>query len=181
MKKSFFLPLSFLILIASFLSCTKEQASIAKTELISASDHEAYLKQLEKDIIASGKKYRIEAATLEELNAALRAAGMDEISEEEVQRAKSMVHPRTTWMCETWVALGDWDGDNVLDVNDVVDARNNLCDIDYCYVSVNINSCTTNCPDDPGYNFAFLSGLHTDDNWWDFGDSDMTAANYRIL
>lgn len=136
-------------------------------------------------IITSGKRYCIEAAPLEELNAALRAAGMDEISEEEVQRAKSMVHPRTTWACATWVALVDYNNDSVLNVSDITAARNHLCDIaEDCYGSVNLFSCTSNCPNSEGANFAYMSGLYLDLNWYDFGElycSDFTAASYRIL
>lgn len=183
MKNSFFQLLSFLILFVSLVSCSKEHAITESTNLIDRSDHDAYLKQLEKDILASGKQYRIEAATLEELNAALRAAGMDEISEEEVEIVKSIVHPRTTYPCALWVALGDVDGNSTLNVNDIVVVRNWMCDYGMggCYGdATSIYSCSP-CPPDSLTDYAWLSGLGYDTKWDTLGNSDNDAAKYRIL
>lgn len=185
MKKVFFQIIAFLITITSIYSCTEDKEFIGESIGTHHKQPIEMVQEIEKQVLASGKSYTIEAATLEELNASLKANGLKEVSKEEVEKAKQRLHQRTTWACATWVALGDWNGDSSLSVSDLTAARNWLCDnaggSDPCYSEVvNINSCSP-CPPSAGINFAWLSGLGYDTYWNILGDSDIDAGTYRIL
>lgn len=121
------------------------------------------------------QKLTIEYATLEEINEVLLSYGLEPYSREDVERAKYL---KSTWPCSTWINFGDISGNGVLSVLDVAMANNWRCANSGC--SYNYDLFTDYVPS-PYDNFAYMTGLGSDTDWYILNADDSDTATDFIL
>lgn len=94
-----------------------------------------------------------------------------------MNRAK---HLKTTWPCSTWKNLGDISGNGVLSVLDVAMANNWRCNVggNGCYNDYDLFVDNVPYPYD---NFAFMTGLGSDSDWYILNADDSDTAIDFIL
>lgn len=124
----------------------------------------------------------VEHATLEEINTFMRDHGMEEFTEEDVQRSQKLLRTRTIWPCTTWVEFGDWNHSGTLNTLDLYQCRLYMCNRPEGLCSGPYNLLTI-YPDPPleASNFAFLSDFAGWGNSTTLDEDDIDAGRDLIL
>ena len=129
------------------------------------------------------QEVEIENATFEEINLALKEAGLPLLSED-ILRKQTGVERSGIFPCTTWTFFGDWNGDGTLNVLDLVLARRFQCALVGCGVPFNVAAIPVGTPDAlQAINFATLSFFidHTPLGVTIFDDQDFDALTNLIL
>ena len=155
-----------------FSSCNRdENVALTATRMKSESADE-YLQRRMSMVSIQGKTFKVEHATLDEINKLMKEEGLPELTRCEVQKT---LQKRTVYPCYVWVNHGDYNYSGTFTAYDLVLARSYICSFGDCNGTVNIWQGTH---PSAAIDFAFLSWLANgaDDDLLNPDDTDIGAS-----
>jgi hypothetical protein len=161
-----------------FDSCSDDYAGVKSQVKL---DLDEYIQQKLAEIKASNKKTVVEHATLEEINAVMKAHGMPEFTQEDIENAKKSLQVRTTWDCDIWLEFGDYNDNDSFNTIDLVLAQDFICDYPSNGCSGTIQMITCYICDVEHTNFAYLSYFRNGSGENQLNEDDLDAGRDFIL
>jgi len=127
------------------------------------------------EIQSSPKEVTIEYATLDEINAIMIEHNLEPFTQADIEQAKVL---KTIYPCSTWVSFGDINGDGKVSGIDVAAVGTWLCN----HLGCNRDHDLFTYPVPPPYDdFAFMTGLANNADWFILNQDDRLAATSFIL